>query len=971
MAMWKKDILKVLLDDTEKQEVKTKFNQLKENVIYGQQLCHIGSWTHDLQKDEIFFTDEVYDIMGCTPQDFDGKLESFYLYIQGDDLQRVKQAAEGALTGKEYDIEYRIVTPGGIEKYVHEKTKVLCDEQNTPIKMIGIIQDITKQKLIENELKTFGDNLNQAQKVAGVGSWKYDVIEDQIYWSEELYRIYNIQPLAFKKDYDSILKLIHPKDQVKVENAVKDCLNGKSYEIEYRIPQSDGPEKIVISRGEPLFGEGDQVISIVGTLQDITEKKQLEEKLEKSYKSLARAQHLAQMGSWEMDVVRGKIYWSDETYHIYGITPGQFDGTFEGALNFIHPDDRGMIQSNLEESLKNPSQEYFSSMAFRIIKPDGDVRNLHNLIEAIRDTDGRLIYVYGTVQDITEKINMEKKMVHIATHDELTNLPNRSYFKKHIQYLCEDAKKNFYTFVIMMLDIDGFKYINDAVGYQLADKLIVQITERLKAFLGEQAFIARYSGDQFAVIVSNLESIAAYENVAKNIIQLFSHSFEIDTYELNVTMSVGISTYIYDEQDTDSLIKYANIALLRAKEQGKNRYTFYSHDMDIQNYKDFTLRNDLCKAIQKNQLRVYYQPQVNLQTSEITSAEALIRWEHPTWGIVSSDEFIAIAEEAGFIVDIGKWILREVCRTYKSWISGGFPAIKIAINYSSVQFYEKDFVEHIKVIIDEFKLDPSFIIVEILENVLNSNFEQVIHNIKKLQALGIQVALDDFGTGFASLEYLNRFKVDILKIDRIFTKDIPLNETTTIIVKSMINLAKELKIKLVAEGIETWEQLDYLRKLNCYLGQGYLFSKPISQNDFEMLLAVKKCGPTSDRNRRGLSHEERRKFFRIQFTELLQSDMTILEIQGKKTRVGNTKVLVKNIGPGGLCFISNIRFPVKRDMVLQFTTQLLGKEIKLYGCPVWANEVNGNLYEYGLEFIFDEKERTILTRILNQLQIIR
>jgi PAS domain S-box-containing protein len=265
-------------------------NVLSENLIYGQQLAQIGSWTYDIQKEEAFWTEEIYHILGCSPQDLDDKLQSLFPFVHPDDLERVKEVTQEAIIGNEYDIEYRITTPGGVVKYVHEKTKVLYDENNSPLKTVGIIQDVTKRKIIENNLKALGDNLILAQRVAGVGSWKYDVFKDEFYGSEEMYRIFGIEPSEYQIGLQNAVKLIHPEDQIKVQDALKHHLSGESVEMEFRIPQKDGTEKYVIGKGEPLFGRDGRVIAIFGTLQDITENKVLEQELQNSYKIIAQGQ---------------------------------------------------------------------------------------------------------------------------------------------------------------------------------------------------------------------------------------------------------------------------------------------------------------------------------------------------------------------------------------------------------------------------------------------------------------------------------------------------------------------------------------------------------------------------------------------------------------------------------------------------------------------------------------------------------
>lgn len=559
----------------------------------------------------------------------------------------------------------------------------------------------------------------------------------------------------------------------------------------------------------------------------------------------------------------------------------------------------------------------------------------------------------------------KNNVIHNSNIDILTRLPNRTSFTRISQLQCAEAKEKELSYALMILNIDGFKYLNGYLGHVLGDQLIVKISKLLKATLSNEIYLCRYSEDQFAILISHLTTKEEYDSIAKDIIGLCSNPFNIGKFELNINISIGICIYPENAQDCDSLTKNAAFALLRAKEDGKNTYSYYSNDMDIKYYKRFVLNNDLRKAIERNQLKVYYQPQVNLQTNEIIGAEALVRWEHPMWGLVSPKDFISTAEGTGYIIDIGKWMLVEVCYNYKQWLNNGKPAMKIAINYSSIQFLEKNFIEDIKNIINEYGLDPNFLIIEIIESVLINNFVQVISNIKSLQALGIQVAIDDFGTGFSSLEYLNKFNIDIIKIDKTFIQNVTIDKTSAIITTAVINMAQELGIQLIAEGIETWEQLSYLRDSKCDIGQGYLFSRPVPSKEFEIILAQKKCIPISMDDIDAI-YDDRRKSYRIRCPELIKADMTILKNIDEKVKIGDTKVLLKDMGPGGLCFVSNIKLPIKSEIVLQFNIHIKDKEIKVYGYPVWIEKAQENLYRYGIEFIFDENMQKDLTGALNQ-----
>jgi diguanylate cyclase (GGDEF)-like protein/PAS domain S-box-containing protein len=496
-------------------------------------------------------------------------------------------------------------------------------------------------------------------------------------------------------------------------------------------------------------------------------------------------------------------------------------------------------------------------------------------------------------RDITKKVQLRRQMAHRATHDELTDLPNRALFEKKLRIQCKQAEKNQTKFAVMMLDIDGLKDIKYSLGYDIENELIIDIVQRFKTNLENDIFLSRFSEDHFAFIISGPRTYDEYKAIAIKLLNLFSQDYKINNYELDISANIGISIYPDDGQDGDTLRKQSKVALIRAKKEGKNRYKFYSSGLDIQNYKDFIIRSDLHQAIEKRQLKVYYQPMVNLKTNEILAVEVLVRWEHPNWGIIPPDEFISLAEESGFIINIGNWVLKEACHNYKQWLKDGLPQIKVSINFSSIQFFESNFVDNIKNTIDELELDPRFLIMEITESVLMKNINKVTADIEKLRALGIQIALDDFGTGFSSLAYLYSFKIDYLKLDGLFIKNAILDKASNVITSSIIKMARDLKIKLVAEGIESWEQLSYLKNLNCHTGQGNIFTKSVALEDFEKILAKKKCKPKLI-NKAKMPVKEKRRFFRIRFWQLLEAIMTVLTIKGKNVNVGNTKVLIED-----------------------------------------------------------------------------
>lgn len=812
--------------------------------------------------------------------------------------------------------------------------------------------------------------LAQAQALSHVGSWELDLTNNRSYWSDEYYRILGITHEQYDNTHESFLKFVHPDDIEIIENLMKNP-SAEPVELEFRIIKQDGSVRNIYELMEFVFNENGKPIYLYGTIQDITEKKQLQKEIESKQdeinKMQKRFQVLVQESNDVFEILSPDgtiLYISEASEKVNGYKPEERVG--KKVYEYYEGEELQKVERMMSSVLNNPDRKVQDDVVIKT-KSGKDIHleiHMQNLLN-----EPAIEGIVVNFRDITKRIEMEKRLAHIATHDGLTGLPNMIYFRKQLQTLCKRAKVKQAALAVMILDIDGFKYVNDALGYQIGDKLIIKITERLKSYLGEFHFLCRYSGDRFAIIVQNLNTIEEYKSTAEGIAGLLAETFKVEKYELDIDVKIGISIYNEAEQDADLLVKNAEIALFWAKKENKNAYKFYSSDISIQDYKQFHLRSDLRKTLETNQLKVYYQPLVNLRTSDILAAEALIRWEHPDWGIVSPREFISLAEESGFIINIGYWLLGEVCRNYKQWLDEGLRDIKISANFSSIQFFENDFVDNVKSIIDEFDLDPSFLIIEITESILMEKHSKAISDIKRLQSFGIQIALDDFGTGFSSLAYLNTFSIDILKLDGSFIKDIHTNGTNAIITRSIINMARELKIKLVAEGIENWDQLSCLKELKCYAGQGNIYSKAIPPDSFKLILAKRKCKPIIVNNTAVKVRENRRKYYRIKFIQLLEADFTILEIDGKRISVGKTKVLIKDMGPGGLCFISNIRLPVKKGIILQFTTQLLDEDIKVYGYTVRMEETSDDLFEYGVEFAIDENARMDLTNILNRVHV--
>ncbi|WP_428911884.1 EAL domain-containing protein [Niallia sp. Krafla_26] len=436
-----------------------------------------------------------------------------------------------------------------------------------------------------------------------------------------------------------------------------------------------------------------------------------------------------------------------------------------------------------------------------------------------------------------------KVIEYMAYHDGLTDLPNRRMFNDQLLLKLNHAKRMNQTLGVLYLDLDRFKYVNDSLGHIVGDRLLKEVSKRLLASVREEDLVARGGGDEFNIILADTDREKALE-VAENIVEGFSQPFMIDQYELFITTCIGLSVFPYDGEDSNTLMKNADVALYRAKEQGKSKFKVYHSGMNMQSYRTFLLQNDLRKAIDKGELELVFQPRVNTKSGKITSAESLLRWHHPSWGAISPSEFIPIAEETDQIVEIGKWVLQKVCEQIQVWNKKGLSPVRIAINFSARQFLQKNLLEHIQQVLTETNIKSDQLEIEITESVLLGNEDVVTSTLQQLRKIGIIISLDDFGTGYSSLNYLRRFPFDAIKIDKSFIDDM-LNQqnNSKAIIQFMISLASSINMSVIAEGIETEEQLKEINNLNCDEVQGYLFSPPLLSSDFEKLIVTRSKNP--------------------------------------------------------------------------------------------------------------------------------
>ena len=471
-----------------------------------------------------------------------------------------------------------------------------------------------------------------------------------------------------------------------------------------------------------------------------------------------------------------------------------------------------------------------------LVRRDGVEIPIEDSVSPIHDREGNATGAVIVFRDVSAARAMADQITHSAEHDFLTGLPNRMLLNDRVNQAIAMAPRHHKRVAVLFLDLDGFKHINDSLGHPTGDKLLQSIAKRLVECVRASDTVSRQGGDEFVVLLSEVERSEDTAISARRMLQAVAEAHSVDNHDLHVTTSIGVSVFPDDGLDAETLIKNADTAMYQAKENGRQSYKFFKPAMNVRAVERQDIEESLRRALERQEFAVHYQPKVSLKTGEITGAEALLRWTHPVRGPISPAQFIPIAEDCGLIRPIGNWILREACQQARAWLDAGLPLASMAVNISAVQFRNENFLQGVFATLEETGLDPKFLELELTESVLMKHAESTEVILKTLRARGVQLAVDDFGTGYSSLSYLRRFAIDALKIDQSFVRQITTTPSETTIVTAVISMGRSLNLRVVAEGVETLEELAFLQAHQCDQAQGYYFSRPVVAPQFAELL---------------------------------------------------------------------------------------------------------------------------------------
>ncbi len=695
--------------------------------------------------------------------------------------------------------------------------------RNRQLKRHNIATNKLKERL---ELALMGNN---------DGIWDRSFTDDVLYLSPRWKEIIGYRDHELKNETDAWRTRVHPDDLEKAMQDIQDHLDGKTefYENIHRLKHKDGHWVWILDRGKKILDKNGQVIRMIGTHTDISKEKEMQLKFKHQQQIIEQIHDcviLTDLNGYIMS-------WNHGAEVLLEYSKDEVIGRHIGLLY------KNSNKNIIKRSIRTLQNKEKLDLELELVKKSKAKIYTESSISIFKDESGKTVGVIGYIKDISRRkeaeIELKKQeevLWHQANYDALTKLPNRVLFGDRLERNIEKAKRHNDRFALFFLDLDRFKQINDSLGHSIGDKVLKKVSSIIKSILREEDTLARLGGDEFIVITGCISDAKGVGILADKIINALSDPIIVDKYRLYISVSIGISLFPDDSKSAHNLLKYADSAMYKAKEEGRNNYQFYSQEMTRLAFERVALETDLRLAIKNQEFLVYYQPQIDAVSGNITGMEALVRWSHPKKGLISPAKFIPLAEETGMIVDIDRFVMTEAVRQVGEWRKEKLNPGILALNLSMEHLRSKNLIKLIRESMSLYDLEAKFLELEVTESKVMKKPQEMILKLKKLNDMGIKIAIDDFGTGYSSLSYLKKLPIDILKIDQSFVRHIPDSEDDLSIVKAIIALAKSLNLGLIAEGVESVKQKNFLLENGCRNIQGYYYSKPLNSKDMRKFL---------------------------------------------------------------------------------------------------------------------------------------
>ncbi|WP_445371752.1 EAL and GGDEF domain-containing protein [Methylomonas sp. HW2-6] len=727
-----------------------------------------------------------------------------------------------------YAAEHRLRSGDGSFRHYWLKGVLLHNPQGKEEGAVICATDVTELKQQEERLRRSESLLKEAQHIAQLGHWELDLVSGRLAWSDEVFPIFEVEPAEPPPSYEAFLALVHPDDREQVDRVFKASVdNLVPYDIEYRLRFADGRVKWVHVRAQNYYSAEGRPLRSVGTVQDITDQQLVDEQLRLAASVFDNSLNAILITDAKAQILKINQVFSS----VMGYAPEEVIGR---KLNVLKSGRHTkQFYQNLWTSLRREGKWQGEIWDRR---KDGALIPLWQNISSVRDSDGRVIRYISVFYDLSEQKQNAEHIHYLAYYDALTDLPNRQFFRERCEHGLAVARRSKQSLALLFLDLDRFKHVNDSLGHPVGDEVLRMAGQRLKDSLRQGDTVARLGGDEFIILLDNNPSLGDTEIVAGKVLQALAQPFLVQGHKLEIGTSIGISLFPGHGDDYTTLVKHADLAMYQAKERGRGNFQFFESHLTERAKERLFLEGELRDALERGELEVHYQPQYALADGALIGAEALVRWRHRERGMIPPDKFIVIAEDSDLIVPIGEFVLRTACRQARTWIEGGTSFKRMAVNLSGAQIERSDVLEMVGRVLAETGLSPHYLELEITETYIMRQAQRNIRVMEALRGLGVALAIDDFGTGQSSLSYLKRLPVDKLKIDRSFVMDIPQDANDSAITRSILALGHSLRLTVLAEGVETDEQLAFLKDLACDEVQGYLFSPPLDADHFNRLL---------------------------------------------------------------------------------------------------------------------------------------
>lgn len=729
-------------------------------------------------------------------------------------------------------IENLALSQSSLEQRVQERTQEILRIN------LSLSKEIEQREAMNQQLRQSESRLARAQQIANIGYLEWDLLTKEVKWSDQIFRILGLEPNAIPPSQEAIYQVIPEREQDTVKAIISGLMTAtdERYSFEHGITTLDGQIRVVHQQGEIIRNDENQAIKLSGVIQDVTERRIADEKVRKL--------------SGAIEQIADAVMITDADGNIEYV-----NRAFEKMTNYTADEviDR---KPSVLKSYKQSDSLYqrmwrtilnggvFSDVLINR-KKDGELYYEEKTITPQRDESGIVTHFISTGKDVTERMEAQERLHYLAHHDALTGLPNRALFQDRVEQVITRGHWHDRKIGILFLDLDRFKVINDTLGHDIGDLVLKTMSDRLSEIIRDGDTVARLGGDEFAIILNDLASYSDVPPIADSVIEGTTEPLTVNGHELFVTTSIGISLFPKDSQDTQGLIKKADVAMYRAKATGKNNYQFYQKAHDSRAAERLTLESNLRRALEKNEFFLEYQPQYTIHEKHPVGVEALIRWRNSEFETISPLHFIPLLEETGMILPVSEWIMMTACQEAKTWQEKGIKNAQVSINLSIRQFQRMGLVKTVEKILNQTGLEPKYVEFEVTENLLIENMKESASILHELHELGTHLSIDDFGTGYSSMNYLKSLPFDNIKIDKSFTQDITLSEDAAAITTAIISLAHALQMGVIAEGVETTEQLEYLKQQNCDMVQGHLFSKPLNAEEIFKLLEQHKQLVTS------------------------------------------------------------------------------------------------------------------------------